>query len=110
MFTEIELKQNKQKKLTQEKINLLKPIKDYGKFFHRHTDKLYISPTEKLLKIEIKYKQSLIGIPKEVEIECYELLESGNIDTIKISIPLSDLKIITSIGRKDFDEIFYVEN
>lgn len=95
--------------LTQEKINRLKSIKDYGKFIHRVTEKLYVSPTEKLIKIELEHKKSLPEIPKEVEIECCEILENGMIDTIKISIPLSDLKIITSIERKDFDEIFYIE-
>lgn len=96
--------------LTQEKMNLLRPIEDHGKFIHRVTEKLYVSPTEKLLKIELEYKQSLVDIPKEVKIECYELLENGEVDTNKISIPLSDLKMIASIKSKDSHEIFYVEN
>ena len=105
----IKTKQKIQKMLTQEKINRLKPIKDYGRFIHRITEKLYLSPTENLLKIEFEHKKSLAEIPKEVEIECVELLESGLRDTSKISIALSNLKMITSITHKDADEIFYVE-
>lgn len=96
--------------LTKEQIKHLNSISDYGKFIHRNTNKIYVSPTEYLIGVEFKNKQFLYNLPKETKIECFELLENGNIDNNKLTIPLTELKIITSIIRKDFDEIFYVEN